>query len=64
MKKPKSSSEKKKNTQTIQLSEIDVISCSFFDILESFKDLFFTMEKIRIDLDKVKTALKDKNIIE
>jgi hypothetical protein len=47
-----------------KLSEITVIKSVGFDLQESVKDLFSILENLHTDMDKIKSALKDKKIIE
>jgi len=47
-----------------KLSEIDIIKAVGFDFEESVKDLFCILENLQIDVDKIKSVLKDKKIVE
>jgi len=47
-----------------KLPEIDIIKSVGFDLQESICDLISILKNLQVDMDKIKTILKDKKIIE
>lgn len=47
-----------------KLSETAMIKAVGFDMQESVRDLFAILVNLQTDTDKIKTALKEKKIIE
>jgi hypothetical protein len=43
--------------------KIDIINSTSFDLQESIRDLTSILKNLQTDVDKIKSALKDKNII-
>jgi hypothetical protein len=55
---------KSKQLPEQEWSDVDRVKAVGFDMEESTKDLFFILENLQADMDKIKTALKNKNIID
>jgi hypothetical protein len=46
-----------------KLPEIDIIKSVGFDLQESICDLISIIKNLQVDIDNIKSALKDKNIV-